>query len=184
MDHLFTVDLAAMPPAEVEVFTSLRPTVRALAAATFTDVDLLAVHQEYLGRDCGEIVTRAARVADEAGRLAGFAGFMQQDSRVRVTQNGVVGDSCMFSNLGHLLHGGRAERNRLVRLAEVLETAMTSREIIRSPACPTLRLGGALLRGGVRRSQSSHRDPSPTCRHLCSGRRATRLWGRPPDASV
>jgi hypothetical protein len=32
MDHVFTVDLASMPPAEVEVFTSLRPTVQVSAS--------------------------------------------------------------------------------------------------------------------------------------------------------
>jgi hypothetical protein len=116
----------------------------ALAAATFTDVDLLAVHEEYLGRHCGEVIADAT-LPGGTDRLAGFAAFMQRHSRVRVTQNGVVGDSCMFSNLGHLLHGGRAGRDRLVHSAEVLETAMTSREIIRSPAHPTLRLGGTLI---------------------------------------
>ena len=40
---------------------------------------------------------------------------MRDHARVKVTQNGVVGDSCMFSNIGHLLHGGPASRDRLVR---------------------------------------------------------------------
>jgi hypothetical protein len=70
---------------------------------------------------------------------------MRAASDVKVTQNGVVGDSCMFSNIGHLLHGNPSTWSRMSATPATLASAMSSREIIRSAACPTLRLGGLLI---------------------------------------
>jgi hypothetical protein len=114
----------------------------ALAATTPDPVDLLAAHEAFLGRPCADVIREAPSVGPWAG---GFADAMRGSGTVKVTQNGVVGDSCMFSNIGHLLHGTPATRARLAASAESLETALHSREIIRSPACPTLRLGGLLI---------------------------------------
>jgi hypothetical protein len=70
---------------------------------------------------------------------------MRDHAAVIVTQNGAVGDSCMFSNIGHLLHGGAPGRALQVEDPETLVLAMSSRELIRSADSPTLRMGGLLI---------------------------------------
>ncbi|WP_438033384.1 hypothetical protein [Sorangium sp. So ce204] len=115
----------------------------ALSATRPGSACLLSLHEAYLGRSCREIM-EAAGMSAEADD-AYWARYMRRQSVVRVTQNGVVGDSCMYSNIGHLLHGKDGTRARLSGSADDLDRAMSSREIIRAPTHPTLRMGGLLI---------------------------------------
>lgn len=112
-------------------------------AARFETIDLLAAHEAYLGKACRDIVS--AHAGEVRIGADPWAAHLRDHGVVRVTQNGLVGDSCMFSNIGHLLHARGAGRERLVGDPEMLALAMSSREIIRSPASPTLRMGGLLI---------------------------------------
>lgn len=112
-------------------------------AARFEPVDLLAAHEAYLGKPCREII--AAHAGGVPASSDPWATYLHDHAVVKVTQNGVVGDSCMFSNIGHLIHARGAGRDRLINDPETLALAMSSREIIRSPASPTLRMGGLLI---------------------------------------
>lgn len=112
-------------------------------AARFETVDLLGAHEAYLGKPCREVI--AAHRGEIRSGGGPWAAHLRDHGVVKVTQNGLVGDSCMFSNIGHLLHARGEGRERLVGDPDMLALAMSSREIIRSPACPTLRMGGLLI---------------------------------------
>jgi hypothetical protein len=114
----------------------------ALAAATPLATDLLGRHEDFIGRRCAAIMQDAPGFLDKAG---GWTEVMRGGSEVKVTLSGVVGDSCMFSNIGHLLHGSASTRARLAATPATFALAMNSREIIRSARHPTLRLGGLLI---------------------------------------
>jgi hypothetical protein len=134
--------LAVVGPSSTQEYWFYPDHDAALAAASPQAVDLLGRHEAFLGRSCEEIVRDAPSYLDHGG---GWTPFMRSGSIVKVTQNGVVGDSCMFSNIGHLLHGSARTRARLSASPGKLATALSSREIIRSASHPTLRLGGMLI---------------------------------------
>jgi hypothetical protein len=149
-------ELAVTGPHSTQEYWFYPDHASALAAARFEAADLLGLHEAYLGKACGALMAAAS---NGGSRPTPWFRLMRDHAHVKVTQNGVVGDSCMFSNIGHLLHGGPASRSRLARSDTTLATAMTSREIIRSASRPTLRLGGLLIGPDYACDQSSILPP-------------------------
>jgi hypothetical protein len=134
--------LAVAGPGNTQEYWFYPDHVSALGAASSCEADLVGLHERYLGRPCAAIMDEAG---DDVLKAGGWADAMRTASTVKVTQNGLVGDSCMFSNIGHLLHGSPSTHKRMTASAESLHTAMSSREIIRCATHPTLRLGGLLI---------------------------------------
>lgn len=116
----------------------------ALGAATFAPTCVLTLHERFLGKPCGVVMEEELPNESASGKT-GWGRSIKDGAVVKITQTGMVGDSCMFSNIGHLLHAGNQSLARLSASKESLEMAMSSREIIRAPAAPTLRLGGLLI---------------------------------------
>lgn len=134
--------LAVIGPNSIQEYWFYPDHDSALAAATPLATDLLGRHEDFIGRKCAEIMREAPGFLDKGG---GWTQVMRDSSHVKVTLSGVVGDSCMFSNIGHLLHGSGRTRARLATAPATFALAMNSREIIRSSSHPTLRLGGLLI---------------------------------------
>lgn len=134
--------LAVVGPSSTQEYWFYPDHAAALAGAAPDKTDLLAQHDAFLGRSCADIIQNAPGFLDHGG---GWTQHMRNGSTVKVTQNGLVGDSCMFSNIGHLLHGSARTRARLSASPATLTTALRSRELIRSASNPTLRLGGMLI---------------------------------------
>lgn len=134
--------LAVVGPSSTQEYWFYPDHAAALAGAVPQPVDLLAQHETFLGHSCADLIENAPGYLDHG---AGWTQLMRNGSTVKLTQNGVVGDSCMFSNIGHLLHGSARTRARLSASAATLAAALRSRELIRSASNPTLRLGGMLI---------------------------------------
>lgn len=112
--------------------------VSALGAARFEDADLMAIHEQLLGKDLRQCAaTFASTVSashtgwhfDDANADA-IRDLQQDRGRVVATFTGIVGDSGIHTPINYLLLSGDS-RQRLVRSETAYRSACSSREVIR-----------------------------------------------------
>jgi hypothetical protein len=109
--------------------------------AAFAPQDLLAVHEQLLGKGPGDcLAALPPGVEPDFDRVdAGF--FGRAGGHVRVTAAGVAGDSGMSASLYFLLLGGDS-RARLLRSEAVYRAALTRHQVLRAVTRQTLVPGG------------------------------------------
>ena len=106
----------------------------ALRSAQFVETDLLGAHDELLGATLSSVISR---FSERSTRLYQTCAHLMHSlangaGRVRVTFNGLVGDSGMGSPVG-LLSGIQGDsRERFVRSHDDYRNAMSSREVLRT----------------------------------------------------
>jgi hypothetical protein len=114
-------------------FWFFRDRAAAFRSVRRLELDPLTEHGRLLGRTIGQAVHLIGEgnvdCDDVSPRL--LTSIMQGRGRIRVTLNGVVGDSAMYSNPGLHLHSGDGTRRRLVNSAASYRVGVTSREVVR-----------------------------------------------------
>jgi hypothetical protein len=107
----------------------------ALAAARMEDVDLLAVHEQYLGRSAKSLLLDGLDCRRACSHL-----LRELDSRewsVRATMTGIAGDSGTYCPYQLLFTRGRT-RSDLIADSDKLTTALSSREVLRVARRPEM----------------------------------------------
>lgn len=105
--------------------------------------DYLSLHEQLLGRP---VLSGFVPLSPEIdGDLSSILRWLTAgEGRVRVTQTGLYGDSGLGSPVGLFALTGRS-RERLVRSEQDYRTALSSREIVRGVAAPTLDPGRSFM---------------------------------------
>jgi hypothetical protein len=116
----------------------------AIAAGCQLDYDVLDAHEQILGADLRRLVAvhrQDCGVAFHAPCNHLLQALTSGTGRVLMTMNGVIGDSAMYSGVMLPVHGGEGTFQRLTRSREDYESALTSREVIRSVTRVTVKHG-------------------------------------------
>lgn len=137
--------VAATGPGTTQDYWFFESRAAALGAVTAAPADVLALHERYLGKTCRSILDGEPAAPETLPSDNRWLHYMRERSVVKITLTGSVGDCCMFSNIGNLLHGRPRTMGRLLASAATLRHAVESREIVRSATSATLRLGGLLI---------------------------------------
>jgi hypothetical protein len=118
----------------------------AISSANFVEKDVLAIHEQLLGRDVADVLTDG-RVPPHFnfdcvdGKFT--RGLASRGAKVLVTMPGIVGDSGMNSPRWFLLTGD--SRERVIRSESAYRSACISREILRVVRRSTISLGPMLM---------------------------------------
>jgi hypothetical protein len=113
----------------------------ALASVRPIDLDIVAAHEELLGRPVWRLLaqslaTRSADLNSACGHL--LEGIWSGKGRVFITLNGSVGDSGMYSSRFLPVHRERATRQLLVASEEAYDSGLRNREIVRQSRVATV----------------------------------------------
>jgi hypothetical protein len=105
----------------------------ALTSTAFTDVDILAIHEQLLGKDLHGCVS--ALGASDSMELAQansqfLQGLWSGAGEVLVTFNGIIGDSGMHTSRGYFMLD-EDSRKRLLQSESHYRSAIASREVLR-----------------------------------------------------
>ena len=114
----------------------------ALEAAQHAEFDVIARHEEFLGRPLNNILRKDAAKDGFADARSACCHMLRSASsgkgRICVTSNGCVGDSGMSSAAGLCRHRGRGTRQRLTASEPVYRMALQSRIVIAQSLTPTI----------------------------------------------
>jgi hypothetical protein len=111
-----------------------------LASAPDEQIDVLGDHAKVLGRAIGDVLVEHGGPVDAERASAEILGAMQhRTGQVRVTLNGIFGDSGMHSGTALLWVTTAGTRERLAASRDAFASAMRSREVMR--VSPGLRIG-------------------------------------------
>jgi hypothetical protein len=119
----------------------------ALESASLSERDILAIHEKWLGQKVSGLVSPSSANGSKTSNPAEarlLERMTRSAGRVRLTFNGLAGD-CGWGSpfgfwgrpLGYLLLSGRS-RDRLLRTERDYRQALTSREVLRVVAAPTV----------------------------------------------
>jgi hypothetical protein len=106
-------------------------------SATFVDKDILAIHEELLGKDLRGCVAEKEDVELSQASSEFLRGLDSGKQRVLFTFTGILGDSGMHSPHSYFLLADESRR-RLVASDQQYKSATTSREILRVVNQPTI----------------------------------------------
>ncbi|MBA3456362.1 MAG: hypothetical protein H0T42_24895 [Deltaproteobacteria bacterium] len=118
----------------------------ALGSVRFVDEDVLAAHEQLLGRGVGSLLATAAGPYD-LDRMCGHAlrALQSETASVAVTFSGLVGDSGMYSPGWLLTCDSSATFARLTESEAAYQRALSSREISRAVTRTTVAHGGVCM---------------------------------------
>ena len=101
-------------------------------------IDIFRAHEELLGRSLTDSINQSLKSGEMSNDLEvddvcdHFINDVARGrGKIRITSNGVVGDSGMYSGAGILLHEAEATRERLLKSELTLEGALASRIVAR-----------------------------------------------------
>ncbi len=120
----------------------------ACAFANRIDLDVIAGHEHLLGADLPLAVRCASssNPIDFSGACSHLVSSILADTgSIRLTFNGVYGDSGMYSGFGLLEHTEPGTRGRLLCSRVAYTTALTSREVFRSATATTITHGPPVI---------------------------------------
>jgi hypothetical protein len=128
----------------------------ALNSAAAVEKDILAIHEQLLGREMAWLVTSidtTSRAGSGPAEVQFFDRLAARNSRIRLTMNGLVGD-CGWGApfgfwgqpIGFLLARGTS-RDRLVAAESDYRRASTSREILKVVTAPTISIRAPCMTG-------------------------------------
>lgn len=139
----------------------------AMAFASSSDEDFLALHEQLLGKSLGQCMRRfgheRTHVSSLSARLA--RSLRHEGGRVLLTSLGVLGDSGLRSPHWFLFFGAPT-RERLIKSEETYRLATRSRQVFRAVACPTITDAGGWLGFCM---GMDNRKPMPPFMPLCRG---------------
>lgn len=110
--------------------------------------DLLALHETLLGRNLGNVlndVSESAEVQMTEVCPHLYKGLKSGAGTVRVSFNGIVGDSGIPTPAGYLIGLQGQTRTRLVESEIAYDSAFVSREVMRAVNCPSIYHGTQLM---------------------------------------
>jgi hypothetical protein len=109
--------------------TVFRDRQSAINAATYEDIDLLGTHQNYLGADPRDCFADGA-MPDLTRASTALLGILQRGSApIRITLNGILGDSGWGSPANYMFMRGEA-LERIVQSEQDYQAACTSRNLL------------------------------------------------------
>jgi hypothetical protein len=101
-----------------------------------TAVDFLGEHQRILGRSLKELVLRFGDRADiDQMCIHLLSSVLDGTGRIRLSDNGAVGDCGHYSNLGIISSGSKDTRSRLQHLRENYDHLLASRQVVAQSKC-------------------------------------------------
>lgn len=120
----------------------------ALESTPPVDQDLLALHETLLGRNLGNVLKDISGIAEvQMNEVCPhlYNGLKSGVGTIRVTFNGIVGDSAIPTPAGYLIGLRGPTRTRLVGSEFGYDSAFVSREVMRSVNCPSIYHGTQLM---------------------------------------
>jgi len=120
----------------------------ALQSTTTVEQDHLALHESLLGKNLGNVLkdlpeSAAVKMNEVCPHL--YKGLKSGVGTVRVTFNGIVGDSAIPTPAGYLTGFQGNTRTRLTESESTYDSAFTSREVMRSVNCASIYHGTQLM---------------------------------------
>jgi len=113
------------------------------------DVDVLAAHERFLGREVWSLVKPGAGVVSQADLRLACGHLLESvwigNGSVPITLNGSVGDSGMYSGRNIPIHRNLETRRRLLRSEADYRSALESREILRQARSATVCHGSPFM---------------------------------------
>jgi len=119
----------------------------ALEAAPSVDRDLLGLHETMLGRNLGNVLKEVSGPDVQMNEVCPhlYNGLKSGAGTIRVTLNGIVGDSAIPTPAGYLIGLRGKTRERFVQSQADYDSAFASREVMRSVDRPSIYHGTQLM---------------------------------------
>ena len=105
------------------------------------DLDVLAAHEELLGKSVASAARRAARVSWKQVNPELLMSVHHGPGHVGMTSTGCIGDSGLYASGSYLIASTDETMARMCRSAESYETAIHSGKILRVPLAKTISRG-------------------------------------------
>jgi len=123
-------------PCETHFYGSHRQNIQ--EHPTARDVDVLAIHEAYLGRSIRSTICNSGTVRWENVTPEVLLNIQLGSGRIGITQTGSLGDCGLYSSAGFLMSSSAATLQRASSSDDSLETLIGSREVFRAARCGTL----------------------------------------------